>query len=90
MELQTADAEEVPALRARLESAREELEPRRAGAEAELAACFPEWDAGDDATRRRVLGRMRDILATRAYLRTVLRDLGAALAVDQDGGSADR
>jgi molecular chaperone HscB len=90
MELQTADTEEAPALRARLEGARAELESRRAGVEAELTACFPEWDAGDDATRRRVLGRMRDILATRAYLRTVLRDLGAALAVDQDGGSAER
>jgi hypothetical protein len=37
-----------------------------------------------------VLGRMRDILATRAYLRTVLRDLGAALTVEQDGGATDR
>jgi molecular chaperone HscB len=81
MELQTADPDEAPALRARLEGSRAELEARRAGAEAELTACFPEWDAGDAAARRRVLGRMRDILATRAYLRTVLRDLGAALAV---------
>ena len=90
MELQTASADEAPALRARLEGAQAELEARRAGAESELTACFPEWDAGDDATRRRVLGRMRDILATRAYLRTVLRDLGAALTIQRDGGQADR
>jgi hypothetical protein len=90
MELQTADADEVPALRARLEAAQEELEARRAGAEAELTACFPEWDAGDGAARRGVLGRMRDILATRAYLRTVLRDLGVALTVQTDGGQTDR
>jgi molecular chaperone HscB len=89
MELQTADADEAPALRARLEGARAELASRRAGAEAELTACFPEWDAGDDATRRRVLGRMRDILATRAYLRTVLRDLDAALGVQTNGGPTD-
>jgi molecular chaperone HscB len=89
MELQTADAEEAPALRARLESARSELGSRRAGAEVELTACFPEWDAGDGETRRRVLGRMRDILATRAYLRTVLRDLDAALAVPGAGGQTD-
>jgi molecular chaperone HscB len=93
MELPTAGPDEAPALRARLEGARTELEARRAGAETELVACFPEWDAGDEATRRRLLGRMRDILATRAYLRTVLRDLGAALAVQTavqtDGGSTD-
>jgi molecular chaperone HscB len=90
MELQTADPDEASALRARLESAREELASRRARAEVELTACFPEWDAGDEATRRRVLGRMRDILATRAYLRTVLRDLDAALTVPMDGGAVDR
>ena len=90
MELQTADADEAPALRARLEGSRAELEARRAGAETELTACFPAWDAGDDATRRRVLGQMRDILATRAYLSTVLRDLGVALTVQTGGGPTER
>src|SRR5262245_59846872 len=90
MELQTAGPDEAPALRARLVAAQAELETRRAGAEAELVAGVPGWDAGDDATRRGLLGRMRDILATRAYLRTVLRDLGTALAVPEDEGAADR
>jgi molecular chaperone HscB len=90
MELPTAGPDEAPALRARLDGARTEFEARRAAAETELAARFPEWDAGDEPTRRRLLGRMRDILATRAYLRTVLRDLDAALAVQTDGGSTDR
>ena len=89
MELQTADPDEAPALRARLSAAQSELEARRAGTETALTACFAEWDAGDDAARRRVLGRMRGILATRAYLRTVLRDLGAALTVPSDGGQTD-
>jgi hypothetical protein len=89
MELPTAGPEEAPALRARLEEARSGFEARRAGVERELEACFPEWDAGDAVTRRHLLGRMRDILATRAYLRTALRDLGAALAVQTDGGLTD-
>jgi molecular chaperone HscB len=87
--LQTAEGVEAAALRARLEEARTELEGRRARAETELTACFPEWDAGDDATRRLALDRMRDILATRAYLRTVLRDLDAALAAHGPGGRTD-
>jgi len=89
LELQTADADEAPALRARLEEARTGLAARRAGVETQLTACFPAWDAGDDGARRRELGRMRDILATRAYLRTVLRDLDAALGVQTNGGLTD-
>ncbi len=90
MELPMAGPDEAPALRARLEGARAEFASRRNGAEAELAARFPEWDDGDTATRRRLLEAMRDVLATRAYLRTVLRDLDAALAVSTDGGPTDR
>jgi molecular chaperone HscB len=86
MELATADPDEAPALRARLESARAELEARRAGVEQELTANFPGWDAGDEPTRRRLLEKMRDILATRAYLRTVLRDLDAALTGQAERG----
>jgi molecular chaperone HscB len=86
MELQRADPDEAPALRARLDAAREELEERRAETERQLTVRFPAWDAGDDAVRRRLLGEMRDILATRAYLRTVLRDLGAALTGQSERG----
>ena len=90
MELPMAGPDEAPALRARLDGARAELAARREGAEAELAGRFAEWDAGDASTRRRVLEAMRDVLATRAYLRTVVRDLDAALAVSTDGGPTDR
>jgi molecular chaperone HscB len=90
MELPMAGPDEAPALRARLETARAELASRRSGAEAELTARFPAWDGGDPATRRRHLEAMRDILATRAYLRTVLRDLDAALSVPSEGGPTDR
>ena len=78
-ELEAAGPDAPDELRSRLEAARAELEERRHGTEAELAALFPRWDAAHDAERRRLLGQMRDILATRAYLKTILRDLGATL-----------
>jgi molecular chaperone HscB len=85
MELQEARQEleaaggQDPGLRERLAAARTELEGRRAATEAELGAQFPGWDAAAPAERRTLLGRMRDILATRAYLGTILRDLATAL-----------
>ncbi|MBI2466287.1 MAG: Fe-S protein assembly co-chaperone HscB [Candidatus Rokubacteria bacterium] len=86
-ELETAAPDEAPALRARLESARTELDARRARMESDLVARLPAWDAASDGDRRPLLGEMRDILATRAYLRTILRDLGATLERTGDGGA---
>jgi molecular chaperone HscB len=77
-ELEAAGPEPPAELRERLAGARADLEARRERTQADLAALFPGWDAGGDE-RQRLLGRMRDILATRAYLGTILRDLGAAL-----------
>jgi molecular chaperone HscB len=74
-----ADGGRNPGLRERLAAARGDLEGRRAATETELVALFPGWDAAAPAEQRALLGRMRDILATRAYLGTILRDLGAAL-----------
>lgn len=81
MALPGADASEAAELRTRLEGARAEFEGRRERTEADLTARFAAWDAGDVASRGRLLTEMRDVLATRAYLRTVLRDLDAALTV---------
>lgn len=81
MALPGADPDEATELRARLESARREFDARRGRTEADVKARFPAWDAGDATERRRLLKEMRDVLATRAYLRTVLRDLEGALAV---------
>jgi molecular chaperone HscB len=78
-ELEAAGAGAAEPLRARLEAAREELETRRRATEGELLALFPSWDGAPEEEQRRLLGRMRDILATRAYLKTVLRDLGTTL-----------
>jgi len=78
-ELEAAGADALRGLRARLEAARGELEVRRQTTDGELVALFPRWDGAGEDERRRLLGRMRDVLATRAYLKTVLRDLGATL-----------
>lgn len=86
-ELEGATPAEAPALRARLEAAWTDLEARRVQTEADLVAVFPKWDAASDGDRRALLGKMRDILATRAYLRTILRDLGATLERTDDGGA---
>jgi molecular chaperone HscB len=86
-ELEMARPEATAELRERLAGARADLEARREQAQGELVALFSSWDAADEAERGRLLGRMRDILATRAYLSTILRDLGAAL--DRTSGPTD-
>ncbi len=86
-ELELAGPEAAPGLRARLADARRELEDRQARTETELTRLFPAWDAAGDEERRGLLGRMRDLLATRAYLRTVLRDVTGAL--EASGARAD-
>jgi molecular chaperone HscB len=74
-----------PGLADRLRAAQADFEARRAGTEPELRALFPAWDAGASGERRTLLTRMRDILATRAYLGTLLRDLATALDGAGDG-----
>lgn len=86
-ELEAATPDQAPEMRARLEAARSELETRRARTESDLVTLFPAWDAASDGDRRQLLGEMRDILATRAYLRTILRDLGATLERTDDVGA---
>jgi molecular chaperone HscB len=78
-ELEAAGPEPPAELRERLTAARADLEARREATQADLVGLFPGWDAAGETERGRLLGRMRDILATRAYLATILRDLGAAL-----------
>ncbi len=70
-----------PELRDRLQVSLRELESRKATLEEELSGLFVEWDRRLDSKgepgdeHRKLLERMRGILATRAYLQTVLRDL---------------
>jgi molecular chaperone HscB len=68
------------ALRASLVAQREALRGRRAAAEARIAGPLSAaWDAAPAAERPAALAALKDALATRAYLRTVIDDLGAAL-----------
>lgn len=65
--------------RLRVEQAR--LGERRAAEEATLLALAREWDAmaAGDGNRKRLLERMKETLAARAYLNTVINDLSEAL-----------
>lgn len=78
--------------RRRLERQRERLSERRRAEDARLLEVGREWDAlvdgsgripatRDDA-RRKLLERMKEILAARAYLTTVINDLSGALGED--------
>jgi molecular chaperone HscB len=74
------------ATRATLETQRERLVTRRAAEEdritGELSAA---WDAAAAADRAKVLAAFREALATRAYLRTVIGDLGEVLDGAEEG-----
>lgn len=67
--------------RQRLQAERARLMARREKEEASLLALAREWDAAVDGNgdRRGLLDRMKQVLATRAYLNTVINDLSEAL-----------
>ncbi len=68
------------ATRASLLERRDALRARMAEAEAKLAGPLSQaWDAAPTGERPAALGALKETLATRAYLRTVIDDLGAAL-----------
>jgi molecular chaperone HscB len=72
--------------RATLLAQRERLVERRAAEEARITgALSAAWDAAGLAERPQILASFKDALATRAYLRTVIDDLGEALG-DADAG----
>jgi molecular chaperone HscB len=72
--------------RGRLREERSRLAARRQAEEAALVARAGEWDAALDAGAERgpLLAWFKERLAARAYLRTVIDDLGEALGEDQD------
>jgi molecular chaperone HscB len=66
--------------RARLETERGELGERRRQEEARIAGALTDaWDAAGADERPGVLARVKEALATRAYLGTVVDDLTVAL-----------
>jgi len=72
--------------RARLAREQQSLMARQAAQEAAIAGRFADWDRAIDSgvDRRPLLEWFKQALATRAYLRTVIDDLGDALGEDQD------
>ena len=68
------------ATRASLAAQRQALADRQADTEARIVGPLSRaWDAGAADARPAALAALRQALATRAYLRTVIDDLGAAL-----------
>ena len=68
------------ATRATLAEQRDALVARQAATEARLVGPLSQaWDAAPPADRPVALAALKEALATRAYLRTVIEDLGAAL-----------
>jgi len=85
--LAEAKAEGHPdhAMRQRLCDQRERLRERHRAEEARLTGPLSQaWDAADAAGRPSILESFKQALATRAYLRTVIADVGEALGEDQE------
>ena len=79
------------AARQTLREQRDRLRERHAQEEARLAGELSRaWDAADAAQRPAVLQAFKASLATRAYLRTVIADLGEALDEEQGAHAAHR
>jgi molecular chaperone HscB len=73
------------AARAALAEQREALAARQAAGEARLTGPLSQaWDAAAPADRPAALAALKEALATRAYLRTVIDDLGAVLDASRD------
>jgi molecular chaperone HscB len=78
--------------RARLRGERRRLVERRAATEAGIVRRGADWDAAVDegVDRAPLLAWFKQALATRAYLRTVIDDLGQALGEEPDVHVAHR
>lgn len=75
-----------PEARRTLEVERERLAARYDAEERRLTGPLAaSWDTAPPAGRPRIIAQFKQALATRAYLRTVIEDLDAALGAAQDG-----
>ena len=76
----------------RLRTERDRLEARRRAEETAVIEGAAEWDSAVDggADRRPLVDRFKQRLAARAYLRTVIDDLGQALGEDAETHVAHR
>ncbi len=72
-------------LRTRLEAAGKSFQEKLGEVDAELAAVFGEWDAAldrraDDAARKKLMGRMNELLNRRSYIRNLVANVAKELA----------
>ena len=75
-----------PDARATLAEQRAALQARQGDEEARLRGPLAErWDSAGPADRPAALAALKDALATRAYLRTVIADLAEALGEEESG-----
>jgi molecular chaperone HscB len=80
-----AEGHRDDAMRQTLRDQRERLRERHHVEEARLTGPLSEaWDSADAAGRPAILEAIKRALATRAYLWTVITDLGEALGEDQE------
>ena len=74
------------AARAALVEQRDRLRERHAAEETRLRGALAEgWDSASEAERPAALSALKDALAVRAYLRTVINDLAEALGEEESG-----
>ena len=80
---------EIESALSTLREQRDALRARMTEAERQIAGPLSAaWDAAVPPARPAALGALKDALATRAYLRTVIDDLGAALGEETEEANA--
>ena len=79
-----------PEERARLTESRQQLADRYQAEEAAIVGRFGDWDRAAEGERPALVAWFKERLAARAYLRTVIDDLGEALGEDTETHVAHR
>ena len=77
-------AGEIAALRCKLEAAQKHFAEKLGEVDAELAGVFAQWDAAldtgaDGAARKKLMGRMNEILNRRSYIRNLVANMQQVL-----------
>jgi len=78
-----ASGEDLAALKARLEAAEKSFQKKLGEVDGELQAAAHEWDAaleGDRATRKKIMGRLNELLNRRSYIRNLVTNVAKELA----------
>jgi molecular chaperone HscB len=78
-----ASGEDLAGLKARLEAAEKSFQEKLGEVDRELQAAAHEWDAaleGDRATRKKIMGRLNELLNRRSYIRNLVANVAKELA----------